>query len=102
MPRTKNPATARLEAGQRIGEWTLLSKIEPYRDEDGKYHSVRWLCRCSCGIERSVLSDSLAHRKSDFCGIYLNHRTKTPKITSIFDLGRGSSSILLDIPDKSL
>lgn len=93
MARTKNPATARLEAGQRIGEWTLLSKIEPYRDEEGKYHARRWLCRCSCGIERSVLADSLAHGKSDFCGIYLNHRINTPKIASIFDMARSNPHI---------
>lgn len=52
--------------GAVIGEWTLLEYIPgqskaPRRDP-------KWLCRCSCGVERDVRPDNLRAGVSTSCG----------------------------------
>lgn len=47
----------RLE-GKKFGEWTVLKHIK------GK----RWLCKCSCGTEKEVLSDHLLSGATKSCG----------------------------------
>lgn len=49
--------------GQKFGKWLVLKEAGR---TTGK--SVKWLCRCSCGAERIVLSDSLTSGKSKSCG----------------------------------
>ena len=44
--------------GQRFGEWEVLEY----------YKNSKWLCRCSCGIEKLVSAYSLIHGKSRSCG----------------------------------
>lgn len=49
--------------GMTFSEWTVLE-----RAEDGKSKNVRWLCRCSCGTERTLSKQSLLLNKSKSCG----------------------------------
>lgn len=51
--------------GKSFGEWIVLS-----RDESHSYkaNGRRWICRCSCGAERSVLGKHLKNGKSKSCG----------------------------------
>ena len=44
--------------GQRFGEWEVLSYSG----------NMRWLCRCSCGVEREVLGKNLRDGKTTSCG----------------------------------
>jgi len=54
--------------GQQFGEWTVLSR----HDERYKGHSL-WLCRCSCGVERTVIGNNLKRGLTVSCG----HPAKT-------------------------
>lgn len=49
--------------GKVFGEWTVLS-----RAENLKKGSARWLCRCTCGREKIVISNNLMSGKSKSCG----------------------------------
>lgn len=50
------------EAGNTYGKWTVLRE-----DPKSKRTSVRWFCRCECGIERSVPGNRLRHGGSKGC-----------------------------------
>lgn len=51
-----------LKVGQRVGRWTLVSSDKPIGGR------TRWLCRCACGAESVVLSQSLKNGRSRSCG----------------------------------
>lgn len=53
--------------GQQFGRWTVLQ-----RAENTATGTARWLCRCSCGKERSVISQSLRLGRSTSCGCFHN------------------------------
>lgn len=57
----KLPYRKNLE-GKKFGEWTVLSFS--HRENKLTY----WLCKCSCGKERSVLSANLKNGASSSCG----------------------------------
>jgi hypothetical protein len=50
--------------GKQFGHWTVLA-LHPERRSSGQ---ARWLCRCSCTIERDVSSDRLRRGASKSCG----------------------------------
>jgi hypothetical protein len=58
--------------GQKFGQFTVLAEAEPVR---GKQVRRRWLCRCDCGAERSVLVDALRRGKTVSCGCYARARS---------------------------
>lgn len=48
--------------GRRYGRWMVLRVSEkPGRD-------IRWLCRCACGVEKTVAGNSLTSGGSTSCG----------------------------------
>ena len=53
--------------GKKYGEWTVLQ-----RDYEKQFlmkkHSIYYHCICSCGVQRSVLRDSLINGHSKSCG----------------------------------
>lgn len=57
--------------GKKFGEWTVLS--------EGSKESY-WLCRCSCGVEREVYSQSLKSGKSLSCGHLFKNEIRKPII----------------------
>ena len=50
--------------GQTFGKWVVLGMSK----ERGANDQVQWDCRCACGVERPVLSQSLRRRMSRSCG----------------------------------
>lgn len=56
-------AVLAIEPGDVFGQWTVLS-----RSGSSPHKKAVWLCRCSCGTERTVLGVHLAGRKSTKCG----------------------------------
>jgi hypothetical protein len=53
--------------GSKVGRWTVVRRIVP----TGKpFRSPRWLCRCDCGLEKSVSTMSLKSGDSSSCGCY--------------------------------
>lgn len=50
-------------ANQIFGRWTALSPAG--RNADGR---MTWLCRCTCGVERTVSEPSLRKKWSRSCG----------------------------------
>lgn len=49
--------------GKVFGRWTVLRL-----DEESKGKVARWVCRCECGTEQSVVGSSLRNGKSESCG----------------------------------
>lgn len=52
--------------GQKFGQWSVIKKGEPLL-ESGRPRN-RWVCRCACGTERLVRSNSLRGGISISCG----------------------------------
>ncbi len=48
---------------QRFSRWLVLKRAES--DKNG---NTFWFCRCDCGTEKTVSSDSLRRRQSKSCG----------------------------------
>lgn len=48
-------------AGRTFGKWTVIRKSEDYNK------STKWVCQCSCGVVKDVLSVSLRHGRSVGC-----------------------------------
>ena len=46
-----------MQKQKRVGRWTLLQDM-----------GSRWLCRCDCGTERTVLTYNLSQEKTKSCG----------------------------------
>ena len=55
----------KIQVGQKIGKWTIIKK-----DDSKKYKTrdSRWICKCECGLEKSVLQKYLLNGKSISCG----------------------------------
>lgn len=51
-------------AGRQFGEWAVIKKLAR-RDA---YGQVRWVCICSCGTRKEVLTSSLTRGASQSCG----------------------------------
>lgn len=49
--------------GQRFGFWMVLSQ-----DSKNRSGQTQWLCRCECGIQKPVTSNSLRTGNSTSCG----------------------------------
>lgn len=52
--------------GQRFGMWTVLRR-DTSKNEKAK-RGARWICRCDCGTEKSVLGYSLRMGRTTNCG----------------------------------
>ena len=55
-----------LLSGQKIGQWTIIEKDN--NRENYKKRDERWICKCSCVTEKSVLGKYLKNKKSLSCG----------------------------------
>ena len=72
-PRSSNQTT--LQAGDRIGRWTIIAPAPATESRQGRLRP-RWLCRCDCGSQKTVLNQSLVlalrspHGGSRSCGCY--------------------------------
>ena len=65
--------------GQQFGKWTVLYKT----DKRGPSGAIYWHCRCSCGVERDVLSCSLLQGLSTSCGAHGNNSKGNEKIKEL-------------------
>jgi hypothetical protein len=65
------PQKRTITAGTRFGRLSVLSE-DPERARSGE---VRWLCRCDCGTERSMLSYHLRTGHTVSCGCWKNEQT---------------------------
>ena len=78
--------------GQRFGRLTVIS--EAGRD---KYKNVLWHCKCDCGNEVNVVTQSLKGGTTKSCGCYKREKNYTNlvgkkfgRLTVIADVGRSS------------
>ena len=53
-------------SGHVFGRWTVLHKVETQGSP------TTWMCKCSCGVTRSVTSQNLRGGKSASCGCFRN------------------------------
>ena len=54
--------------GRRFGRWTVLRRAPNKYSKTGKSYSVMWLCKCDCGVIKSVRSRALLTENSKSCG----------------------------------
>lgn len=66
---------------QVFGKWTVLYKTDKRSANGGIY----WHCKCECGQEKDVLSQSLRNGKSVSCGNHSNISKGNVKIAEILD-----------------
>lgn len=66
--------------GQKFGRLTVLEKTEPFRCRDGKVQCAGWKCRCDCGNEVRIRSNSLLMGVTKSCGC-LNREKPSNNIT---------------------
>ena len=66
-------------SGKTFGLWTVLYKTNQ-RDASG---NIKWHCRCKCGIERDVSSNSLRNGLSLSCGNHSNISKGNDKIKNL-------------------
>lgn len=59
-------------AGQTFGKWTVL-RLDDSEERISK-RGARWICRCECGTERSVLGYSLKLGRSTNCGCVTSNK----------------------------
>lgn len=52
--------------GQRFGRWTVIE--QDLSDDNKSKRGARWICRCDCGNEVSVLSSRLRTGQTSSCG----------------------------------
>jgi hypothetical protein len=79
-----NPSNFINLGGQSFGRLVVLSQ-----SENSKGGEARWLCRCICGVEKSVIGSSLRSGKTTSCGCYRRENLKSihkQKYLSFLDL----------------
>ncbi len=59
-------------SGQRFGKLTVLERAGTYSENGG----VMWRCRCDCGKETTVISNSLRSGKTRSCGCLSAEKSK--------------------------
>lgn len=70
-------------SGMRYGRWLVIRPADPWNGR-----CPRWLCRCDCGTERSVLAMGLARGTSTSCGCRTSERMKRTEVTHGMSLTR--------------
>lgn len=61
--------------GQKFGKLTVIERAK--NSNNGK---ARWLCKCECGNEKTILSESLRKGKTSSCGCkYINSNKERNK-----------------------
>lgn len=61
-----------IQPGERYGYWTTIERDNTKR----KTRDQRWICRCRCGTEKSVLAKNLIYGYSISCGCSHKDREK--------------------------
>ena len=59
-------------SGKTFGHWLVLRKDDPHPGSRNSY----WICRCTCGTERSVIRASLVSGRSTNCGCIVSEKKK--------------------------
>ena len=72
--------------GQRFGKLTVLQRADA--PQDGKPAGDRWLCRCDCGGEATVLGANLVRGHTKSCGCLKENDLTGQHIGALTVLGR--------------
>lgn len=72
--------------GQRFGKLTVLRRADA--PQDGKPSGDRWVCRCDCGGEASVLGANLVRGHTKSCGCLKENDLTGQHIGALTVLGR--------------
>lgn len=64
--------------GQRFGRLTVICRGDDYVSPNGE-RSIRWLCKCDCGNEKSVDPRSLKSGFTTSCGCFARERSRMNK-----------------------
>lgn len=61
-------------SGEKFGRWTVIKRVGELKQKNSTI--PKYLCRCDCGTEKIVLSNSLKNGSSLSCGCYRLDRIK--------------------------
>ena len=64
--------------GQRLGHWTVVGYAGIRACGKTNRHYSSWICRCDCGTERVLLSQSLISGLTQSCGCSRRDGTSYP------------------------
>ena len=81
-----------IHAGDVCGQWTVLTP-------DAGSDPPRWLCRCACGTEKSVLERSLIYGQSRSCGCLKLRRAAEKNRHDLLGRVFGELTVLERLPD---
>lgn len=56
-------------SGEKFGRWTVVKL-----DDTVKGQTAKWVCKCECGTEQSVVGSTLRNGTSISCGCYNNEK----------------------------
>lgn len=77
--------------GKQFGRWTVISFVG----------NKRWLCKCTCGTEREVVTSSLTSGASKSCGCYNAEQTSCRLKKDLTGQIFGSLTVLADDGTKT-
>jgi hypothetical protein len=87
-----SPSLPRTCPGERYGRWLVVAPAKPTVQRSGGKTNRRWLCRCSCGVERDVPELLLRDGRSKSCGCWAREVSKvTNSVHGHCRNGRSSS-----------
>ena len=58
--------------GKRFGRLVVIGRVE-----NDKYNKIRYLCKCDCGEEKTILRNSLVSKRTVSCGCLQKERAKS-------------------------
>lgn len=81
--------------GQQYGRWLVLAEAAPSGRKERK-----WLCRCACGTERTVLERSLLHGGSLSCGCLRREKNSQRYARDLAGKTFGSLTVLHPLDER--
>lgn len=82
-----------VKIGDTFGFLTVIAPSEDYIKPKSGAHEKRWLCKCTCGREKSVLESNLKSYKSIKCGKCSN-RVSIPEKMIVYYLSQYFDDII--------
>ena len=82
-----------IQVGDTFGFLTIIAQdTEDYIKPKSGKHERRWICKCTCGREKSILESNLKSLKSISCGLCSN-RISVPEKSILFYLSSSFTNI---------
>ncbi len=72
--------------GRTFGRLIVLEQGDAYVSPTGRSRSARWLCRCTCGQLKLIMTSNLKYGRTNSCGCLLRETAKISGAGGVKDL----------------